>query len=92
MRRLQTRALLAGLLLGASLGATCPLLAALQAAATIRHVTVLGRGNGLEVEIVASGPVTPQAQVVTGPDRIVIDFRNTLPGGALHRLTVNREK
>lgn len=92
MRRVQTRTLLAGLLLGASLGVTRPLLAAPQAAATIRHVAVLGRGRGIEVEIVASGPVTPQAQVVTGPDRIVIDFPNTFPGSALRPIMVNRGK
>ncbi|MBZ5703860.1 MAG: AMIN domain-containing protein [Acidobacteriia bacterium] len=90
MHRSQTRVLLAGLLLGASVAATCPLFAAPQAAVSIRRVAVLGAGNSVEVEIEASGPVTPQAQVVSGPDRIVLDFPNALPGSALHPITVNR--
>ena len=90
MHRSQTRVLLAGLLLGASVAATWPLLAAPPAAVTIRRVAVLGAGNSVEVEIEASGPVTPQAQVVSGPDRIVLDFPNALPGTALHPIAVNR--
>jgi hypothetical protein len=90
MHRLQTKMLLARLLLGASVAATCPLLAAPQTAVTIRRVAALGAGNSVEVEIEASGPVTPQAQVVSGPDRIVLDFPNALPGTALHPIAVNR--
>jgi AMIN domain-containing protein len=90
MHRLQTKVLLARLLLGASVAATCPLLAAPQAAVTIRRVAALGAGNSVEVEIEASGPVTPQAQVVSGPDRIVLDFPNAVPGSALHPIAVNR--
>jgi hypothetical protein len=94
MHRLLTRAFLGLVVFSASLWFTCLLFAAPQAAArpvaTIRKVSLLGGGNSVEVEIVASSPVTPQAQAVTGPDRIVIDFPNALPGAALRHLTLHR--
>ncbi|HVO79607.1 MAG TPA: AMIN domain-containing protein [Terriglobales bacterium] len=68
----------------------CPLFAAPAGVVTIRQVGVLGSGNSVEVEIVASGPVAPQTLAVTGPDRIVIDLPNALPAPTLHRLAVNR--
>jgi hypothetical protein len=75
-------------------GGSPALLAAPQApggkpAATIRRVAVLG-GGSVEVEIVASEPVIGQGQVVTNPDRLVIDFPNAVPGADLHNFTVNR--
>jgi hypothetical protein len=57
-------------------------------AATIRKVGVVTRGNNFELEIESSQPVTPQTQVITGPDRLVIDFPNAVPGPALHALIV----
>src|SRR3989442_11861872 len=59
-------------------------------AITIRRVAVLGNSNYVEVEITASQPVTPQTQVVTGPDRLVIDFPNAVPGSDLRNVPVNR--
>jgi AMIN domain len=63
---------------------------AVPPATTIRSVVVLGTGNTLEVEVIGSGPITPQAQVVTGPDRVILDFPNTVPGGQLRNQVVNR--
>ena len=51
--------------------------------ATIRRVTVLGTRNDIEIEIDASQQVTPQTRVLTGPDRLVIDFPNAVPGSGL---------
>jgi hypothetical protein len=59
---------------------------------TVRRVTVFPNGDSVQVEISASGPVTPEAQVVTGPDRLVIDFPNSTPGKDLHNLSINRGK
>lgn len=59
-------------------------------AATIRRVAVLSGSQDFEVEVTASEPVTPQARVVAGPDRLVIDFPNATPGGDLHNVAVNR--
>ena len=71
----------------ALLGISCTLA---SAQTTVRRVTVFPLGNSVQVEINASGPVTPQTQVVTNPDRIVIDFPNSLPGNELHNLSINR--
>lgn len=57
-------------------------------AATIRRVDVLSHGNDFELEIEASQPVVPKTQVVTGPDRLVIDFPNSIPGPQLHAIAV----
>jgi hypothetical protein len=51
---------------------------------------VFGVGSNVEVEVIASQPVTPQAQVITGPDRLILDFPNSLPGNKLRNLTVER--
>jgi len=43
------------------------------------------------VEIQTSGaPVAPEAQAITGPDRIVVDFPGALPSAVLRALKVNR--
>jgi hypothetical protein len=55
---------------------------------TIRRISLLA-GSNLEVEIAASGPVAPRAQVITGPDRLVIDFPNAMPARELHTLAIN---
>jgi AMIN domain len=59
-------------------------------AATVRRVSVLGGGDQLQLEIATSQPVTPQTQVVTGPDRLVLDFPESLPAESLRSFTVNR--
>jgi len=55
---------------------------------TIRRISLLA-GSSLEVEIAASGPIVPRAQVITGPDRLVIDFPNAMPAKELHALAIN---
>jgi hypothetical protein len=61
-----------------------------KSAVTIRRVAVLGGSHGVEIEVTASEPVMPQSQVVAGPDRLVIDFPNAVPGSDLHNMAVNR--
>jgi hypothetical protein len=71
-------------------------LCAAQAAAprfiptTIRRVAVLGGGKTPEVEVTATGPVRPEMRVLTGPDRLVLDFPGCLPGLGLRPLAVNQ--
>jgi len=67
----------------------CSPFPAVAADATIRHVTLLP-GSSIEVEIAASQPIHPQAQMITGPDRLVLDFPGSLPASDLHNLVVNR--
>lgn len=63
---------------------------ATQAAATIDHIALLGGNQNVEVEITASQRITPQVQVVTGPERLVIDFPGAVPAGTLHDVLVAR--
>ena len=61
-----------------------------QSPTRVQHVSVLGSGQAIEVEIQASGAVVPQSQMITGPDRIVVDFPGALPATELRTLNVNR--
>jgi AMIN domain len=58
--------------------------------ASIRRVAILRSGQALELEVSASQPVTPTVLVLTGPDRLVIDFPNAVPGNDLRNIPVNR--
>jgi hypothetical protein len=57
---------------------------------SIRRVQVLGNQTAVEIEIEASEHVAPQAQMLTGPDRLVVDFANAVPGKQLRSQSVNR--
>jgi len=46
--------------------------------------------NPFQFHIETTGQAMPQAQMIEGPDRLVIDFPNAEPGSTLHRLNVNR--
>ncbi len=66
--------------------------------ATVRTVSIRNLENiagkdavgDLELQITTSQPVTPQAQILISPYRLVIDFPNSSPGAELHNLMVNR--
>jgi hypothetical protein len=59
--------------------------------ATVQRVVTREAGGVVEVEIQISGdPVAPDTQVVTGPDRIVVDFPGAMPSAALRALKVNQ--
>ena len=63
-----------------------------QAVPSIRRVQVLrGRGQ-VEIEIEASDRIIPHTNVLTGPDRLVVDFVNAVPGAQLRNQTVSREE
>src|SRR5437868_4120946 len=49
--------------------------------ASVKNVSVVRGKNGMEVEILASAPVTPQAMKLASPDRVVLDLPNTIPTG-----------
>ena len=70
----------AGLLVWA---AVCfPVPAACQAVPSIRRVQVLrGRGQ-VEIEIEASDRILPHINVLTGPDRLIVDFVDAVPGAS----------
>src|SRR2546428_12989188 len=77
----------------AAMGGLVTVCAFAQAAgpqASIRRVAVLGGSQALELEVTASQPVAPTVLVLTGPDRLVIDFPNAVPGTDLRNIPVNR--
>jgi hypothetical protein len=78
----------AGFLVWAALWFPAP--AAGQAVPSIRRVQVLHTPNQVEIEIEASDRVVPQTNVLTSPDRLVVDFVNAVPGARLRNQAVNR--
>ena len=56
----------------------------------VRQVKVLGRKDSVEIEVDASDRIIPESQVLTGPDRLVVDFPNAVPGNGLRSQSVNR--
>ena len=60
------------------------------ATSQVRRVAVLKSGGATEIEIEASERIVPEVQVVTGPDRLVIDFPKAKPGPQLRGVTVNQ--
>jgi AMIN domain len=57
---------------------------------SVRSVRVLGAKEAVEVEVEASDRIVPQTRVLTGPDRLVVDFPNAIPGGGLRSQSVDR--
>src|SRR5579863_10175807 len=80
-----------GLLLSSVLALGLPVASLAQATLpSVRRVHVLDSKNAIEIEVEASDRLAPQTQVLTGPDRLVVDFPNALPGNAVRNQVVNR--
>jgi hypothetical protein len=84
VRRITARRLLAGLL--------CAGLTSLLAVAqvSVRSVKVLGSKDAVEIEVEASERIIPQTQILSGPDRLVVDFPNAIPGDQVRSQSVER--
>lgn len=74
------------------LATLCVPLAALASPAqvSVRGIKVLGSKDTVEIEVESSDRVVPQTRVLTGPDRLVIDFPNTVPGSQMRNQSVDR--
>jgi hypothetical protein len=57
---------------------------------SVRSVKVLGSKDAVEIEVDASDRIVPQTQVLTGPDRLVIDFPNAVPSSQLRSQSIDR--
>ena len=57
--------------------------------ASIEKISVVGE-NPFRLQIQTSSALTPQVQMVSSPERLVIDLPNSTPGAALRRIAVNR--
>ena len=58
--------------------------------AQIRHVGVASSGGVTEIRIETSKRVMPLTQVLTDPDRLVIDFPDALPVAELHSVAAHQ--
>lgn len=56
---------------------------------SVRRVSVVSQ-DPVQLQIQTSPSVVPQPQVISGPDRLVIDLPNTVPAETLRAITVNR--
>jgi hypothetical protein len=82
----------AALLVWAAVCFPMPAAGQAQALPSIKRVQVLrGRGQ-VEIEIEASDRIVPHTNLLTGPDRLIVDFVNAVPGAQLHNQPVNREE
>src|SRR3954453_15069781 len=81
--------IIANRLLAASL---CAGLSAVSAMAqiSVRSLKVLGSKDVVEVEVESSDRIIPETQVLTGPNRLVIDFPNSRPAGDVRSQSVDR--
>lgn len=55
----------------------------------VKKVSLLSQ-TPLQIQIQTSGPASPQVQMVSNPERLVIDIPNSVPGLGLHGLVVNQ--
>jgi len=62
----------------------------LRAQISVRSVKVLGTKNTVEIEVEASDRIVPQARVLTGPDRLVVDFPNAVLSSGARSQSVDR--
>jgi AMIN domain len=63
------------------------MLAARQA--TVSRVAIIS-ADPFQLQIQTNGTEAPQTQMVSSPERLVVDIPNALPGPALHGIAVNR--
>jgi hypothetical protein len=57
---------------------------------SVRRVHILDSKTAVEIEVEGSDRLLPETQVLTGPDRLVVDFPNAVPGNAVRNQVVNR--
>ncbi|MGH9509024.1 MAG: type IV pilus secretin PilQ [Terriglobales bacterium] len=62
-----------------------------ETSASLRDVQVSRAADGIEVSILATGPLTPKAMTLTSPDRLVIDLPNTSSSRKSREIAVNSE-
>ena len=73
-----------------ALGCVCLSTLPASAQVSVRSVKVLGGKETVEIEVEASERIVPQTQVVSGPDRLVVDFPTAVPGSKVRGQSVDR--
>ncbi|MGH9503200.1 MAG: AMIN domain-containing protein [Terriglobales bacterium] len=87
MRRLYFHCLVTVFILA---GAASLARAAAKSIATVQSVKVTSTASGINIEIEASRPVAVRSQVISDPDRLVLDFPNAQPAGDLRTKLLNQ--
>jgi hypothetical protein len=59
--------------------------------ARVLKMSVSAQGP-IQLQVQTSVPVVPQAQVISGPERLIVDIAGAVPGSALRGVTVNRNE
>jgi hypothetical protein len=80
----------AGLLVWTAMCFPVPGACQAKAVPSIRRVQVLPARGRVEIEIEASDRLVPRTNVITGPDRLIVDFVGAVPGAQLRNQSVNR--
>ena len=57
---------------------------------SVRSVKVLGSKDTVEIEVETSERIVPETRVLTGPDRLVVDFPNATPTNQVRNQSVDR--
>ncbi|HXZ81051.1 MAG TPA: AMIN domain-containing protein [Terriglobales bacterium] len=57
----------------------------------LRGLSIVRQPDGMVVKAELSGPIKPLVSALSNPERIVVDFPNTLPGTAPRRLAVHQD-
>jgi len=57
---------------------------------SVRSVKVLGSKDIVEIEVEASDRIVPESRVLTGPDRLVVDFPNAVPSNQVRSQSIDR--
>ncbi|HLO08936.1 MAG TPA: AMIN domain-containing protein, partial [Terriglobales bacterium] len=63
---------------------------AAKSLATLESVKVTSTAKGITVVVEASQSVAVRSQVITDPDRLIMDFPNSQPAGGLHTTLLNQ--
>jgi hypothetical protein len=61
-----------------------------QVPQVVRTIKVLDSKDAVEIEVEASDPILPQTKILTGPDRLVVDFPNAVPGNQLRSQSIDQ--
>ncbi|HKW18921.1 MAG TPA: AMIN domain-containing protein [Terriglobales bacterium] len=56
----------------------------------VRRISISSATGPLQINVQTSAPATPQAEVISGPDRLVIDVPGAIPAISLRNQVVNR--
>ena len=55
----------------------------------VQNVAVFRGTKGVQIDVSANGPLNPRTMKLKGPDRIVVDLLNAVPGGRPHTVSVD---